>query len=412
MGIIAGAAALLSAAVGTTIATISVLVASIVTAAAAAISAVVATIITSIGGVLSGITTVISSTTLELFATITTGTSNLLAVTGIEYVALESWVSAVYGGFQSFLTAIHFTTLMNIHQISYLLSAEYRSMMDKVFMKLGEFSNAVGMATGFMETAIQIGRKTSLEVSSFLGKSFDVAEIVWLKDLQGLLGRISDTAAEYEQNPSRIWQDIDELIVKPATNAKAKVQQGVFTTVESLLGMADTAQKVLTEYKDEITGIIGHLPEKWRNEILPRIDKVYLDIQTWQRETYNPALDKIGAVIDVLNGEQQNNRNSLRSLIERIAFGGDLLAEIDKLPETERIRQERIIGEIATRETRRQTAAWTSEVEKHYVPLQLIIDAMAYGEPSPKFMQLETAGLRLPIGKQTKRQGTWFVGDY
>jgi hypothetical protein len=412
MGIFAGIAAALGAVVGSVVASISVLVASVITAVVTALSTVIASITLSIGGIVSTISSALSATILQVSSIVHTATANLLAVCNINYAKLSAYIKAVRSGFAAFLEAIHYKTLLEIHDIAYILSAAYRSMLDKVYGKLGEFSEAIGRTTGFIETAIQLGRSVSLRVSSFLGKSYDLAEIVWLKNFNSLLERINDTSNLYASNPSRIWNDIDELIIIPATDAAAEAQITMFATVKSITDMIKRGDEMLTTVQLNFGAVVDELPAKWRNDILPVVEDVAEDIKKWRDGIFAPTMEVIDKVIDVLYTRTLEAKQTMQDIAARLARGGDLLANIDNLPETERLEQERIIGEISTRTYRRESELWQETVIQESITLESILAAVKFELPPELWFIPEQVGLAVPVGKQAVTKESWFVGDY
>lgn len=412
MGLFAGIAAALSAVVGSIVTSIAVLVASVITAAVTALSTLIASITVAVGSIITPITSALSATMLQISSVVHTVTSNLSAVFNINYAKLSAWAKAVKAGFAGFLEAIHYDILIQVHEISYLLSASYREMLDKVYGKLGEFSEAIGRTTGFIETAIQLGRSVSLRVSSFLGKPYDLAEIVWLKDFNSLLERINETSHLYATNPSRIWQDIDELIVIPATDAAADAQITMLATVKSLTGMVKEADEMLTTVQANFNAVVDDLPAKWRNDILPAVEDIENEIKSWRDGIFAPTIETIDRVIDVVYSRTTEARQTLQDIAARLARGGDILADIDNLSDDERLEQERIIGEVSTRYYRRQSELWQETIAQETITLESILAAIKFELPPEFWFVAEEIGLAVPIGKQAKTKENWFVGDY
>jgi len=412
MGLFAGIAAAVGAAVGSVISSIALTVATMVTATVAALSAVVSGIVTAIASTVTAIAAAVSTVTLNIAQAIGTVSNSILSVLNIPYQYVSTWVDVISSSFKTFLEVIHFETLIKVHEISYLLSDEYRLMMDKIYGRLGEFSDAVGRATGFMETALAIGRKVSLETSSFLGKPYDIGEAIWLKDLSALLKRINETTEVYAVNPSQIWHDLNDIIVRPATDAKARAQQGIFATLDNALDLIKFADEKAQEYRTAVWDVIDKLPSEWQADILPHIDKVWGSIYQWRSTIYMPAIRKLDAIINVLDDTQQKAKNTLRAIAGKLAKGGDILVDIDKLSLSERLEQEGKIAEVSSRVLRQRSDEWFNEAGKHSRTLESIERAVKFKLPAELWFVPEKAGLTAPIGKQAKAKTGWFVGDY
>lgn len=412
MGLFAGIAAALASVVGSVVATVGSLVASAVAAATIAVSSIITTVTSTIGNIVSSITSALSAKTLHTTVMIDGITVPIEVTEATLFTKLSAWAKAIKASFSAFLTAIHFDTIVTINEIAYLTSSSYRNMMERVYGKLGEFSAAIGRSTGFIETAIQLARKTSLEVSSFLGKSYDIAEIVWLKDFNKLLGKINDTSSLYAKNPSQIWTDIDELIVKPAIDAKAEAQITMFATVKSAIGMVKSLDDTLTTVQANFGAAVEELPAKWRNDVLPFVDKVSDEIKSWRDGIFAPTIEVIDKVIDVIYTRTTEAKATMQEIAARLARGGNLLANIDNLPDEERIEQQGKISEVTSRLFRERSELWLKEVDKRTITLESILAAIKF-ELAPEFWAVpELAGLVMPVGKQAKDKKSWFVGDY
>ena len=412
MGVIGIVAAGLSSLVGSILISLTAIVATVVSGLIGVLSTLLTNVSIVVGGILTPITSALTMVTTKVAAVVHTASSNLLGITNIKYATLSAWIKAVKANFTAFLEAIHYKALLEIHDIAYILSSSYRGMLNKVYTKLGEFSEAIGRHTGFLETAIQLARNTSLRVSSFLGKRFDIAEVVWLKDFNGLLTKINETTAVYAANPSQIWHDIDDLIVKPATDAAAEAQLAMFVTVKSLGDMLKAGDDMLTTVQADFGAVVNELPAKWRQDLIPIVENVEDDIRHWRDKIYTPAKETIDKVIDVVYTRTTEARQSMQEIAGRLARGGDILADIDSLPNAERIKQELIIAEVTSRVRREQGDYFETVFQANYQTLQSILAAVEFDTPPELWFVPEKTALATPIGKQAADRKTWFVGDY
>ncbi|GAH94413.1 unnamed protein product, partial [marine sediment metagenome] len=103
---------------------------------------------------------------------------------------------------------------------------------------------------------------------------------------------------------------------------------------------------------------------------------------------------------------------TMQEIAARLAKGGDLLADIDNLPDDERIEQEQKIAEISTRHYERQSELWKETVEQKTITLESILAAIKFELPPEFWFVPERIGLAVPVGKQAAKKETWFVGDY
>lgn len=412
MGVIGSVAASLSSYVGSILVSVSSVIASAVAAVTTVLATIITTVTSTIGSITSGITSAFSGEVLHTTVIVDGMVIPIEVVDATIFAKLSAWINVVKANFSAFLTAIHFETIIRVNEIGYITSSSYRNMMAKVYKKFGEFSEAIGRETGFIETAIQVARKTSLEVSSFLGKSYDLSEVVWLKDFNNLLSRIKKTAGIYANNPSQIWEDIDELIIKPAIDAKAKAQITMFATVKNLTGMLKKADTMLTTVQANFGAVVNELPAKWRQDLIPIVENVEDDIRHWRDKIFAPTIETLDKVIDVVYARTSETRQNMQEIAARLAKGGDILAEIDKLPDIERVEQEYLIAGLSSRITRKRGSIFEAVVDENYQTLESILAAVKFDTPPELWFVPEKSALATPIGKQAANRKTWFVGDY
>lgn len=412
MGIIGGVGLLIGGTIGGAVTAVTALVAGVVTAVTATVAAITASVLTAV----SGIGVVMSN--------IIGGVSSLLPVNLISIETKLAFSTAVTSGnifatvqtigvmFQQFLTAIHFTTLKKIHDIAFLVSNEYRVMIRKVWGEIAKFAEAVELPAGYLETAINTARIVVMDVSGFLGRSYDLAEVTWLTDFKNLLGTIEDKASQYRKNPQIIWDDLNSLIIKPAIDNKARVQQNVFSTIESIIAFGEATIEDLGALKNRWTTDLDLLPFKWSADIKTRTDVLWGDLQSWRNEIYLPVINNISSLIDIMYIKQTENKAKLNSLFKDLSLPGDYLSIIDKLSHTQKMIQEDKINSVSQRAFNRDTKEWSESIEDTDSSFEMVTKIMEFKQPPSMLPYKEIQGLITPIGKQKHTQNTWYVGDY
>ncbi len=412
MGIFGGLSLLIGGTIAAAVASVTVIVASIVTAVVAAVAAVAAAVtavisiaVTAVSGLLSGVVTLLPSSLIGI-------ETKLALQTALQSGNIFTIATALKGAFSAFLTAIHFTTIMNVHNIAFLVSAQYRDMMRKVWGQIAEFAKAVELPVGYLETAINIARNTVLDVSSFFGRSYDLSEVVWLQDFQNLLGRIQDTSANYRKNPQRIWEDLNELIIKPAIDNKAAAQRNIFSTIEGIIGFGEKTLEDINEIRLKYVADLEALPFKWSEDIALKANLMWGQIESWRSEIYLPYISQISGIIDILERNQIIAKEKLYQLYNDLSRPADYLRTIDNMPDGLRLEQEYKLAEIVTRAERTETKEWNSHVAGEITTMEAILKALAYKPPPLEWYIPEIETPAFKAGKQTRQVETWFVGDY
>jgi hypothetical protein len=412
MGIFAGVGLLLGGAITAAVSAIAAVVATVITAASIILSAIVATVTATIVGIASTVSSILAGVASMLPINLVSLETKFLWAEALATKDLFMMVQVIGMGFSEFLTAIHFATMLKVHNIAFLVSDKYRAMMRNVWGELARFAEAVELPAGYLEAAINTARVVVLDVSGFMGRPYDLGEITWLNDFQILLKRIESKAQNYRRNPQIIWDDLNELIVKPAIDNKARAQQEVFTTIENIITYGEETIQNLENLRYKLRDDLNKLPFQWAEDIVQKTDLVWSKFESWRNELYLPVIGRITEVIDALHVKQTENKNNLNQLFRDMSNPGDYLQTIDRLPVMQRTIQEDKIREVSTRSVERAADNWQEKVDAETITMDKILQALEF-IPTPSALPYkETPGLVAPIGGQIKNQKSWFVGEY
>jgi len=406
---------------------IAVAIGSAVASAATAVAAVVATAATAIASaaaavaawVWSGITAAYTfvaeavadiafgwSVAGEVYA----GTTSLVGTSLFTQVA--AYAHCLVLGFAEFLEAIHFTTLLSIHEIAYIVSNDYRAMWSKVYSEFGEVSYALGYSADFLNIIIRDSRNVVLDAAAMMGQSYDLAEVTWIKSFQGYLKVFSDQASKYTKNPAAVFYDIDRMLTKPAIDNKAGIMQMTFQTIDSAIKFVRTGIEQTDKLRVDLGKLVSDLPHQIRDEIKPWFDKVTKDFADWIQTEYRPSLKIIDGVINALGIQQEVQRKETRDLVNRLRRPGDYLKEIDDFTEDERRRQEREISEIAFRTSAEESENWVRATNLEAT--KLVEEGRILRAPTERaaWEIYEVEVPERPAGAPVEPRETWFVGDF
>jgi len=338
------------------------------------------------------------------------GTTSLAGTSLFTQVAAYAHVLVL--SFGGFLEAIHFTTLLTIHEIAYIVSDDYRAMWSKVYSEFGEISYALGYSADFLNIIIRDSRNVVLDAAAMMGQSYDLAEVTWIKSFQGYLKIFSDQASKYTKNPAAVFYDIDRMLTKPAVDNKAGIMQMTFQTIDSAIKFVRTGIEQTDKLRVDLGKLISDLPHQIRDEIKPWFDKVTKDFADWIQTEYRPSLKAIDGIINVLERRQEVQHKNTSDLVNRLRHPGDYLKEIDTFSENERRRQEREVSEIAFRASAEESAKWRSAAEEQAVELQETGRRLRAPSERPSWEIYEVETPERPAGAPVEPRETWFVGDF
>ena len=399
-------------AIGTAVSAVAAVVGTVVSAVGAALAAVGSWIATAVTAAYVAVAEAVADFAAGFLFTETAGFQGMSVAGESFFLQVGAYVGSVVYAFTAFLEAIHFTTLLTIHEIAYMVSEDYRAMWVKIYSELGSISYYLGYSADFLNLLIRDARSLVLDTSAMLGKKYDLAEIAWTYQFQSYLRIFSDQAKTYIKNPAAVFHDIDRLLTKPAVDAKAGAMQTVYLTIDSTLKFTKTTVDEVGKVRDDLGSLVSHLPNQIRAEIQPVIDKVFKTWDDWILKDYKPALKIIDGVIGVVSAREEENYKRNKDLADRLKKPGTYLKAIYDLPSYEWPSEEKAVADIATE-------SWSKERQESYEMTK------PYGEELPAFMEMlkkerpkvEWAIFELevpgrPAGAPVEPRKTWNVGDY
>jgi hypothetical protein len=412
MGAIVAVGALIVGAIGSTVAAVTSVVATIaasVTSALAAIGGMVAgTVSAIVGATISGLSAV--------FGSIGTTIGNAYAVLAPSlssvWSSLVSYTQIIVGGMKAFLEAIHFATILKVHNLAMIFSKDYQEMIIKIYAELGKVSEALGLGTHFLSLIMRDARNIVLDVSSLMGRSYDLGEVQWLTTMNDYLKEFAKKADLYENNPGQLVSDLAQLIDKPAIDAKAGFQRSFIQIVDNVVNVADDTAGKLVDLREHVSDAIKHLPKSISRDIFEKVDPFFQKVDDFFEYEYKPTSDKLRSALDVITNTQRRQTDQLHDVVTKILNPGDILANIDGLSDLERIRQENIVADIATRAQGREIEEVNEAISRGYAGLDKIFEIAKTVKEKPPYHVEEYEGPLTPAFVLPTPGKTWFVGDF
>lgn len=412
MGWLIPAAVAVVSAIGTAVAAVASVLAAVVASIISAVAAIgVALWSTTVGLVLGS---------LEAFGLITTMQgANLMfslgalnTIGGLAYTGAYMAISAISVAFKTFLDVIHFDVLYRVHKIAFIVSSDYRLMIAKIHYSLARYGEAIGMGAGFFTLAIENLRYLIMDVSAMLGRTYDVAEVTWMKEFRPLLQMIAWRAEDIAERPDIFWDAIEHAYVRDAHNIKSGFMSSMIMTVNHLLdGSAELLDDV-SKIQGRVGKLIDDLPAFVKNEIKPEFAKISGRLDTFRDLVFKPNMSRIDGVIGVLEGRQAEAKAKIRDIIDRLRKPGDLLSDVDLLDRITRLKQEAVIAEVANREDDRDAEPIYQYTQGQQRRLDKIRAALAHDVKETHYGVKE---VEAPAGvsiSEVEPEFTWFVGDY
>ena len=403
-------------AIATSVATIATVIATVVAAVVATVGSVLAVIGTGLSiavtAIVSGAISGIVFLSAQIVSGITYTYSVIAPVLSTVWTAVKTYSVAIYGYMKAFLEYIHFTTILKIHNIAMLVSSDYRQMMKKVYGEIAKFSESIGLGAHFINLAMNDARTLVLDVSSLMGRSYDLGQVQWLKTMNDHLKHIQRYAEHYQQEPMTVLTDLAELIDKPAMDAKAGFMRSFISIVDGAVTVANnTAEKAIT-LRQDIDQAILHLPKQISEPIYEAINPHLERFDAFMEDEFKPVAENLENAILILSDTTKRQTDKLGSLTDKILNPGDLLSGVDDLTELERIRQEGKIAEIANRAPLREVVELNKGIDTVHQGLKNVYKAITEIREKPPYHVEEARGLTYPPGQIPALYKSWFVGDF
>jgi len=412
MGFIAAAAVV----IGTFIsASITAIVATIASATAYIVSslAVISTIVSGAMTAISFVTTSIGAALNYVAALNLTTIGALIKNTAFEMIwSAGSWIKTGQAVFSRVMDAIHFRTIMSIHNIAYMTSKAYRGVFIDITTAISKVSKDLGLDPYYIQNALENARIVVHDLGATLGQSWDLSEITWLNTMNDFLTTIKEKTDLYSQKPAALLWDIYQKIYKPAYDTKASTARVVFDAVDKNIQAIEKQFEKVDTLSKSFSKLIIELPAEVRKEIEPTVRPMLDMWKTTIKNEYMKEFRKIAKLIGYNAEALESSKDRLYSLSRLIAFPGNLLEGVDDLSPLSKANQERKIAEVANR----AYSPYQDLVVQDFTQTQAAI-AHRLANPippskPPAWYLPETPGIISPPGIIPKPRTSWQVGDF
>lgn len=325
---------------------------------------------------------------------------------------IAGWATALYGYWNDFLDWMHWDTVKDAHDVGYIVSPEYREAVNEVYNQISEFSEELGLGSGFMLLALQNARNVIMDVGSFMGHPYDINEVDWVFMMGGYLQEFNNYAEEMVDNPGGLITDIQEYFERDLVNLKARTQIALIDTTTNIIGSAKALAQNVERLKSSIAKTIYELPDKIGRPIYEALEAGFDTVDNFLVNEFTPALEILEDVTGVLTIDVDTHKGQLSVLSQQVLNPGEMLSNIDALPKTERLRQEAQITEITTRSFSTEATERNEVIDETNKELTTIADALQRERRPPAFLQLEYEGAPKPTSISNGVFASWQVGDY
>lgn len=325
---------------------------------------------------------------------------------------ISGWATALYSYWKDFLSWMHWDDIKTVSDIGEIISPEYKQAVDDLYNEIAKVSDDLGLGSGYMLLALADARNVIMDTSSLLGRSYDIGEVAWIQNLTGYLGEFSDKAESYKNNPEGLLLDIQSYFEPEIIATRTGFQNIMIGFMDtSVKGLKETALN-LVKLKDSMETAILHLPAKISGPLYRHMEAEFKAFDTFIDDKFTPAIDAVQGVTALLSELGTTHTKQIGDISGLLSNPGEVLANINALPEIERLRQEDMITEISNRAYRTESRERNEVVDEANKELVLIADALEKERKPPSFLRLEYEGKPRPVGIADGAFVSWQVGDY
>lgn len=406
---------------------IAATIAAAIMAAIAAVVAAIVPIVIFLGAAIAAVAAVVVGVTTAILSALAVAFTWFGSMVVVQIVSLVNWaatnISTIYfyvaekiGAtlyvFQQILQSVQFKVILSIHNIVYVVSPQYRSMMKQVYGAISKASTALGLGSTFLTLAIQNTRNLVLDVTSMFGQKYDLGQVSWLGTLNNYLNHFNTHASKYQNNPEALFWDLAELIERPAQDAKGAFQQGMILTLEQVVTTTSMVVNKFSQIGIDIETLYDDLPAFIRNAVPDPGAVFWTNLDGFMTNSLGPVLTGLSTEIELWKGRLETAQTTVSDLVDDLRRPGTMMAKVDTLGTQERHAQEDLMAEITSRRLNRLL----TDLQPTFTFASNKLEANArLPIPPPSVSPLlsyEHATASVPAPGAMVPRRSWFVGDF
>jgi len=313
---------------------------------------------------------------------------------------------------ETVLDVIHFDTIMRLNDIAVIVSSDYRDLMNKIYTEISEFSSSIGFGAYGVALLLENTRKLVLDVSAMSGHKYDLANVVWLGELNRILTTVSTQGRAIARNPAMLFDIMREKVEKKRYQQKEETYSKTLVDLQNIIKRADYIVQGVSTVAGDLRQLKNDLPQSMQRKIDSALEGVLKPFDDWKRDYYEPYKKEYETIIGALGKNVRDQTLINEDVIARLLHPGDLIAGIDDLSEDERIDQENKIGDVAGRSFNREMQPVSNYIGEQNSEMRLITAALKVELPPPAWFKGELQGTIHKFPVQVASGENWYKGDY
>lgn len=327
-------------------------------------------------------------------------------------VAIWGVIVFVYKAVVWIIDILKIKEILEIAAILRIIWPEFRVKYDKILGKISEFSKQIGFGADGLIHLINASQTGLNVLKSITGKSYEWLYIAGADKALRALAFVSSGAYEIASDPASV---LNRSFFRPSEETGRLITTKWDETMAWLEDTTDKAKVALQKANDTFNSLLvmaANMPDFISNHIPDFIP----DSLNWLNATIDndilPALTNINKQFTQINAVLQAERDRAEALAAQLMLPGDLLENIDSLPDSEKAEQEIKIDDITSRFYEKQTDEITTSDSAIISELESVRLLYLAAVPIPEFSNVETSGRPGIIYTPAEKVIGWFVGDF
>lgn len=276
-------------------------------------------------------------------------------------IAVKTAMVGLRAVLATFLEAIHFRTIMALHNIAWVLSEDYRKMLSKVFKKMSEASEVIfGWSLG-MRVIIENTRSIVITSAAALGFEYDTAQLMWITSFSEIIEKINEKSEIYMEDPEQFFFDLEEMVDKHAIDLSSGASRLIYeatynqtVAIERTATILGDVQAKSNQNRHNVNVLSGQNLDR-------RVHYNQATFMGFQTNTYAPKQQQQDSSIEENSTQTENNRNSISMNAQKLSEPDGQIKGVDKQPEPEKTEQEESLEDLTTRPFQEDTEELAEE---------------------------------------------------
>jgi len=233
-----------------------------------------------------------------------------------------------------------------------------------------------------------------------------------IQKVQGIMGNMSTCLDKWQSNPGEMMDNILNYFGPGDYDFLDRAFKGWTSKIDTLADKSEQLAGKLGDATGELLAIRNDMPSFIASHIPQAIWDSLASADSMINDRLLPMISRVQERLDEVDNLIDSLRADASRLADRIAHPGDMLAEINNLPDYVRKDQLSKVDSLISTKLHEDNAAIYADVNANLETFDKVLQAMKAPLPAPEFMNIEAPERAALTGIIAEPRETWFVGNY